>query len=67
MQTRWMTTALALAVLATGALRASAADYKWPDNIPPEAKQLLEPPPLSPTGQAVPGYPTARRQFRPTP
>ncbi|MFZ0605611.1 MAG: hypothetical protein WAN05_30400 [Roseiarcus sp.] len=57
MQTRWMTTALALAVLATGALRASAADYKWPDNIPPEAKLLLEPPPLSPTGQAVPGFP----------
>ena len=38
-------------------MRASAAEYKWPDNIPPEAKQLMEPLPLSPTGQAVPGFP----------
>ena len=40
-----------------GAIRASAEDYKWPNNIPPEAKQLMEPLPLSPTGQAVPGFP----------
>ena len=38
-------------------MRASAEDYKWPNNIPPEAKQLMEPLPLSPTGQAVPGFP----------
>ncbi|TCR69233.1 substrate-binding domain-containing protein [Rhizobium sp. BK376] len=49
--------AIALALASTCAARASAADYKWPDNIPPEAKALMEPLPLSPTGQAVPGYP----------
>jgi len=54
---RVMTTALALALLAAAPIRASVEDYKWPNNIPPEAKQLMEPPPLSPTGQAVPGFP----------
>lgn len=36
---------------------AFAGEYSWPDNIPPEAKALMEPLPLSPTGQVVPGYP----------
>lgn len=40
------------------AMPASAADaYSWPDNIPPAAKALMQPPPLSPFGQKVPGYP----------
>ncbi len=36
---------------------AMAGEYSWPDNIPPEARTLMEPLPLSPRGQAVPGYP----------
>jgi ribose transport system substrate-binding protein len=54
---RVMTAALTLAVLSGASLRASAEDYKWPDNIPPDAKALLEPVPLSPKGQPVPGFP----------
>jgi len=57
MPMKWTLAAIALAVAGTCAVRASAADYKWPDNIPPEAKALMEPLPLSPTGQVVPGYP----------
>jgi ribose transport system substrate-binding protein len=57
MLTRAMTTALTLALVAAGPMRASAEDYKWPNNIPPEAKQLMEPLPLSSTGQVVPGFP----------
>jgi len=34
-----------------------AADYHWPDNIPPQARALMVSPPLSPTGQVVPGFP----------
>jgi ribose transport system substrate-binding protein len=48
--------AAALALLA-GTQIAAAADYKWPDSIPPEAKALMDPMPLSPTGQAVVGFP----------
>lgn len=36
---------------------AAAQDYKWPDKIPPAAADLLKPPPLSPRGQPVPGFP----------
>jgi ribose transport system substrate-binding protein len=36
---------------------AMADSYSWPDNIPPAAKALMEPLPLTPTGQVVPGYP----------
>jgi ribose transport system substrate-binding protein len=43
--------------MAAAPMRATAADYKWPNNIPPKAKQLMEALPLSPTGQAVPGFP----------
>jgi ribose transport system substrate-binding protein len=50
-----LTAALALSV-ATAA-PALAQDYSWPDKIPPEAKALLEPLPLSPRGQPVPGFP----------
>ncbi|MBY3307981.1 substrate-binding domain-containing protein [Rhizobium laguerreae] len=57
MPMKWTLAAIALAVAGTCAVCASAADYKWPDNIPPEAKALMEPLPLSPTGQSVPGYP----------
>ena len=46
MLTRIMTTALTLALVAAAPMRASAEDYKWPNNIPPEAKQLMEPLPL---------------------
>lgn len=46
--------AAAAAMLATPLL---AQDYKWPDNIPPDAKAMMEPMPLSPRGQVVTGYP----------
>lgn len=49
--------ALPLAVAATMATSAVAEDFSWPDNIPPEAKEMMEPMPLSPRGQAVVGYP----------
>jgi ribose transport system substrate-binding protein len=41
-------------MIATGAL---AQQYHWPDNLPPEAVDLLKSPPLSPHGQPVPGFP----------
>jgi ribose transport system substrate-binding protein len=43
--------------LALAAEAAQSADYKWPDNIPPDAKAMMEPMPLSPRGQAVLGFP----------
>lgn len=49
--------AAALAAGAAAVPAVAANDYRWPDNIPPEAKALLQSPPLSPTGQVVPGYP----------
>ncbi len=49
--------ASAMAMLALSSLPALAAGYSWPDNIPPAAKAMMEPLPLSPTGQVVPGYP----------
>src|SRR6202012_607872 len=52
----WAAT-LALAMAGTTLAWASAADYSWPNNIPPGAKTRLEPLPLSPTGQPVPGFP----------
>lgn len=36
---------------------AMAGEYSWPDKIPPAAKALMEPLPLSPRGQIVPGFP----------
>src|SRR4051794_38105830 len=59
MSKRMMTAAIAIALALAGslALKASAAEYHWPDNIPPEAKALMEPLPLSPNGQVVPGFP----------
>jgi ribose transport system substrate-binding protein len=45
------------ATIMAAAARARADDYRWPDNIPPEAKALMVSPPLTPTGQVVPGYP----------
>jgi ribose transport system substrate-binding protein len=50
-------TALPALVAMTIAGTAGAQDYKWPDNIPPEAKAMMEPMPLSPRGQAVVGFP----------
>jgi ribose transport system substrate-binding protein len=50
-------TALPALVAMTIASTAGAQDYKWPDNIPPEAKAMMEPMPLSPRGQAVVGFP----------
>src|SRR5689334_18574743 len=55
MSKRIMTAAIVLA--GSLALKASAAEYHWPNNIPPEAKALMEPLPLSPNGQVVPGFP----------
>jgi len=46
--------AVAALMMAGSAL---AQDYKWPDNIPPEAKAMMEPMPLSPRDQAVVGFP----------
>ncbi len=48
-------TALALSALI--ATSVTAQQYHWPDNIPPEATDLLKSPPLSPRGQPVPGFP----------
>ena len=48
---------LPVAVAVTVATAAFAQDYSWPNNIPPEAKAMMEPMPLSPRGQAVVGYP----------
>ena len=41
----------------TAGAAASAEDYHWPDKIPAAASALMQPPPLSPTGQVVPGFP----------
>jgi ribose transport system substrate-binding protein len=56
LRTRLLWGAFALA-LALPIHRAAAEDYKWPDKIPPQAADLLKPPPLSPHGQPVPGFP----------
>jgi ribose transport system substrate-binding protein len=45
------------AVLALMSMPALAQSYSWPNNIPPDAKALMAPLPLTPTGQVVPGYP----------
>ena len=57
MSKKWIAALLAVSVAGTLASRAMAADYSWPDNIPPESKALMEPLPLSPKGQVVPGFP----------
>ena len=49
--------ALMVALTTLAATASQAQTYSWPDNIPPDAKALLQPLPLTPTGQAVPGYP----------
>lgn len=49
--------AWAMAMLAFSGTTALAGTYSWPDNIPPAAKALMAPLPLTPTGQVVPGYP----------
>ena len=51
---KWLLVAAAMMMMATSVF---AQDYKWPDNIPPEAKAMMDPMPLSPRGQAVVGYP----------
>ncbi len=48
------TAALALTLAGRAAI---AADYHWPDKIPPEATDLMKPLPLTPRGQVVPGFP----------
>ena len=48
---------MAAALAAGGVGHAAAETYKWPDKIPPEATALLQPLPLTPHGQAVPGFP----------
>lgn len=48
------TAALALTLASRAAI---AADYHWPDKIPPEAAELMKPLPLTPKGQVVPGFP----------
>lgn len=57
MPMKLMTAALVLALAGAAPMRAWADDGKGPDAIPPEAKALMEPLPLSPTGQVVPGFP----------
>ncbi|MDB6000977.1 MAG: hypothetical protein JWP52_2676, partial [Rhizobacter sp.] len=55
-----MTLARSAAALAIGiafAASASAQQYQWPDKLPPESAQLMEPLPLSPRGQPVVGFP----------
>ena len=47
----------ALTLSALVATAATAQQYHWPDQIPPEATELLKSPPLSPHGQPVPGFP----------
>jgi ribose transport system substrate-binding protein len=47
----------AAAVLSVITVPALAQTYSWPDNIPPAAKELMVPLPLTPTGQVVPGFP----------
>jgi ribose transport system substrate-binding protein len=47
----------AAAILVMMSVPALADNYSWPNNIPPAAKALMAPLPLSPTGQVVPGYP----------
>ena len=49
--------ALPLAALLCAGPAGAAEPWHWPDNIPPEAKDLLQPLPLSPRGQPVPGFP----------
>jgi ribose transport system substrate-binding protein len=49
--------ALPALIAVTIAGSAQGQDYKWPDNIPPEAKAMMEPMPLSPRGQPVVGFP----------
>lgn len=51
---------IGLCMLATSALISSASmaqDYTWPDKLPPESTELMQPLPISPHGQPVPGYP----------
>ena len=50
----WLPVAAAAVALAAPTL---AADYSWPDNIPPEAQAMMDPMPLSPRGQVVVGHP----------
>lgn len=50
----WLPLAAAAMTMATSTF---AQDYKWPGNIPPQAKAMMDPMPLSPRGQAVVGYP----------
>ena len=60
----WLPVAAAVVAMAAPAL---ATDYKWPDNIPPEAEAMMEPMPLSPLGRsssAIPTVPRRRRQTR---
>lgn len=49
--------ALVAAATAISITSAYAEDYKWPTNIPPDAKAMMKPMPLSPRGQAVVGFP----------
>jgi ribose transport system substrate-binding protein len=50
-------TALMIAVTLSIAAQAEDQKYSWPDNIPPEAKELMQPVPISPKGEIVPGFP----------
>jgi ribose transport system substrate-binding protein len=54
---RMSAVSMAALLLSLSAGAVFAEDYKWPDKIPPAAADLLKPPPLSPRGQPVPGFP----------
>jgi ribose transport system substrate-binding protein len=50
----WLPVAATVMAMAASAY---AEEYKWPDNIPADAKAMMEPMPLSPRGQVVVGFP----------
>lgn len=54
---RCLAVGLPMAMAVSMATSAMAQDYSWPDNIPLEAMEMMDPMPLSPRGQAVVGYP----------
>ena len=54
---RLLRLALFIAIALPIAAQAEDQKYSWPNNIPPEAKELMQPVPLSPKGQVVPGFP----------
>ncbi len=57
MKERLFGSLMATALMTGCAGTAVAAEYKWPDKLPPEAIDQLKPLPLTSHGQPVPGFP----------